>query len=152
MRAGGPGRGRGLPGLQGQAQEHRRNGCGDRPRSAPATQVIAVDTHVLVRLFVADDPPQARRARKLIERKGVVVAATVLLAAEWVLRAAYGSDRARIAEAFRRFLGLPRVSPDAPAVVAQALDAYDAGLDFADALHLASTPEADAFFESSSAS
>lgn len=108
--------------------------------------MIAIDTNVLVRLLVADDPAQARRARKLIERNDVVVAATVLLEAEWVLRSAYGFDRAQIEAAFRRFLGLPRVSPDSPAVVAQALDAYGAGLDFADALHLASTPDAHEFF------
>lgn len=108
--------------------------------------MIAIDTNVLVRLVVADDPAQARRARKLLEKNDVVVAATVLLEAEWVLRSAYGFEPAQIARAFRRFLGLPRVSPDSPAAVAQALDAYDAGLDFADALHLAATPDAEAFF------
>jgi predicted nucleic acid-binding protein len=41
---------------------------------------------------------------------------------------------------------LPQVAPDSPSAVAQALDAYDAGLDFADALHLAATPHAEAFF------
>ena len=108
--------------------------------------MIAIDTNVLVRLLVADDAAQALRARKLLERNDVVVAATVLLEAEWVLRSAYRFDRAQIEAAFRRFLGLPRVAPDCPAVVAQALDAYGAGLDFADALHLASTPDADSFF------
>ena len=108
--------------------------------------MIAIDTHVLVRLLVGDDARQARRARKLLESNDVVVATTVLLEAEWVLRSAYGFDRAQIAGAFRRFLGLPQVAPDSPAAVAQALDAYDAGLDFADALHLAATPEVDAFF------
>ena len=108
--------------------------------------MIAIDTNVLVRLVVADDPAQARRARKLVEKNEVVVATTVLLKAEWVLRSAYGFDRTQIAGAFRRFLGLPQVAPDAPAAIAQALDAYDAGLDFADALHLAATPQADSFF------
>jgi predicted nucleic acid-binding protein len=108
--------------------------------------VIAIDTHVLVRLVVGDDPRQARRARKLLENHDVVVATTVLLEAEWVLRSAYGFDRIQIAGAFRRFLGLPQVAPDSPAAVARALDAYDAGLDFADALHLAATPKAETFF------
>jgi predicted nucleic-acid-binding protein len=48
--------------------------------------VIAIDTHVLVRLFVGEDARQARRARKLLESNDVVVATTVLLEAEWVLR------------------------------------------------------------------
>ena len=108
--------------------------------------MIAIDTNVLVRLVVADDAEQARRARKLVEGNDVVVATTVLLESEWVLRSGYGFDRADISLAFRRFLGLPNVAPDAPAAVAAALDAYDAGLDFADALHLAAAPRAKAFF------
>ena len=70
----------------------------------------------------------------------------MLLESEWVLRSAYGFGRADIARAFRGFLGLPNVAPEAPAAVASALDAYDSGLDFADALHLAMTPRAKAFF------
>ena len=108
--------------------------------------MIAIDTNVLVRLVVADDAVQARRARKLVEGSEVVVATTVLLECEWVLRSAYGFGRADISRAFRGFLGLPNVVPDAPAAVAAALDAYEAGLDFADALHLASVPKAKAFF------
>jgi predicted nucleic-acid-binding protein len=108
--------------------------------------VIAIDTNVLVRYVVWDDAVQARRAGKLIEGNQVVVATTVLLESEWVLRSAYGFDRAGISLAFRRFLGLPNVSPEAAAAVEAALDSYDAGLDFADALHLASTPKASGFF------
>ena len=44
-----------------------------------AAQMIAIDTNVLVRLVVADDPAQARRARKLVEKNEVVVATTVLI-------------------------------------------------------------------------
>jgi predicted nucleic acid-binding protein len=108
--------------------------------------VIAIDTNVLVRLVVADDAAQARRAKRLVEKSQVSVPTTVLLEAEWVLRSAYGFAPAEIALALRRFLGLPNVSPDAPGVVAQALDAYEAGLDFADALHLASGPRISAFY------
>lgn len=107
--------------------------------------MIAIDTNVLVRLLVADDPGQARRAKVLVEKNDVVVATTVLLEAEWVLRSSYGFDSGEISAALRRFLGLRQVAPEAPAVVAQALDAYDAGLDFADALHLATTPKAGRF-------
>lgn len=108
--------------------------------------MIAIDTNVLVRYVVWDDADQARRAGRLIEGNQVVVATTVLLESEWVLRSAYGFDRAGISLAFRRFLGLPNVSPEATAAVEAALDSYDSGLDFADALHLASTPKAKEFF------
>lgn len=108
--------------------------------------MIAIDTNVLVRLLVADDPGQARRARRLVENSEVFVPASVVLEAEWVLRSAYGFGAAAISSAFRGFLGLANVTPQSPAILAQALDAYDAGLDFADALHLCSSHEATTFY------
>lgn len=108
--------------------------------------MIAIDTNVLVRLLVADDPEQASRARKLVAHNDVVIATTVLLECAWVLRATYGFHPAEIASAIRKVLGLPNVAPEAPVVVAHALDACDAGLDFADALHLAGVTKARTFF------
>ena len=108
--------------------------------------MIAIDTNLLLRYILRDDKAQFITAQALMSDQGWWISHTVLLEAEWVLRSAYRFDRAQIEAAFRRFLGLPRVSPDSPAVVAQALNAYGAGLDFADALHLASTPDAHAFF------
>ena len=108
--------------------------------------MIAIDTNVLVRLLVRDDPAQGRRARRLVESADVLACTSVLLEAEWVLRSAYGFEAAAISLAFRRFLGLPNITPDSPANLAQALDLYDAGLDFADALHLASAQKAAPFY------
>lgn len=107
--------------------------------------MIAIDTNVLVRLLVGDEPAQARRARRLVEKSEVFVCTSVLLETEWVLRSAYRFDADAISAAFRGFLGLPNVVPESPAALAQALDGYDAGLDFADALHLASAHAASAF-------
>jgi hypothetical protein len=45
--------------------------------------------------------------------------------------------RAAIADALRRLIDLDRLTVDHPTIAARALDAYDAGLDLADALHLA---------------
>ena len=55
--------------------------------------IIALDTNVVVRFLTNDDAIQARRARRLIEQNEVVIPLTVLLEAEWVLRAAYGFNR-----------------------------------------------------------
>jgi predicted nucleic-acid-binding protein len=99
--------------------------------------VIALDTNVIVRFLVNDDRAQAGRARALIARGGVLVGTTVLLEAEWVLRSAYGFPPADIQRFFRALLGLPGLATDDPNRMAQALDAYEAGFDFADALHLA---------------
>ena len=100
--------------------------------------MIAIDTNVLVRLVVCDDPDQTRRARNLMKRGDVLVGSTVLLESAWVLGSAYGLDRAKVSGAIRGVLGLEGVATDAPAAVAQALDWFDAGLDLADALHVAS--------------
>jgi predicted nucleic acid-binding protein len=108
--------------------------------------VIAIDTNVVVRLLTGDDPGQARRARALVEKSDVFLCTSVLLEAEWVLRSAYRFDAPAISAAFRAFLGLPNVSAEAADAVAHALDAYDAGLDFADALHLVSAHAASGFY------
>jgi predicted nucleic acid-binding protein len=68
-----------------------------------------------------------------------------MLESEWVLRSAYQFGPQAIAEGFTAFLGLPSVTvEDAPAV-ARALGWYGQGLDFADALHVASCEKAAAF-------
>ena len=57
----------------------------------------AVDTNVLVRALVQDDPVQARRALALLSHHQVFVPVTVILELEWVLRSRYGFAPAVIA-------------------------------------------------------
>lgn len=96
----------------------------------------AIDTNVVVRYLTGDHPTQSAKARALIEGAPAFVATTVMLESEWVLRSAYGYARDDVARALRAFAGLPTVTvADAPAV-ADALDLSEAGMDFADALHL----------------
>lgn len=107
--------------------------------------MIAVDTNVLVRLVVRDDDVQAGRAAALFEQNEIYVCKTVLLETEWVLRFSYGLDGAAILGALKGVVGLPHVSVEDSLAVAEALDLLEAGMDFADALHLASSREAAAF-------
>lgn len=106
--------------------------------------MIALDTNVVVRLLVDDHPEQTRRARRLIEARPVLVLPTVLLESEWVLRGAYRLVPGAIAAAFRKLLGVPGVAAENGAAMAQAIEWYERGLDFADALHLAMAREAEA--------
>jgi predicted nucleic acid-binding protein len=99
--------------------------------------MLAVDTNVVVRYVTNDDPTQAARARRLLEREDVFVSLTVLLETEWVLRGVYGVAQAEVLRALRGFAGLARVTVESPAQLAAALDWAERGLDFADALHLA---------------
>jgi len=107
--------------------------------------MIAVDTNILVRLLTNDDPGQARRAAKLMESDTIFIPKTVLLETEWVLRHAYGIEKTNIIEAFQKLLGLRNVSVEDPEITQQAVVWYESDLDFADALHLASSKRAEKF-------
>jgi predicted nucleic-acid-binding protein len=107
--------------------------------------VIAIDTNVVVRLLTNDDPAQAARAADLLARERVLVPKTVLLETERVLRYSYEIPQPVVLSAFRKLLGLPQVAAEDATAIARALELYEGGMDFADALHLASAREATAF-------
>ena len=107
--------------------------------------MVAVDTNVLVRFLTRDDPRQAARAAALLRSEQIWLAKSVLLETEWVLRALYGFAPDRVLEALQSLAGLPNVHLEDPPVVAGALEWSRQGLDFADALHLASRGPAQTF-------
>jgi predicted nucleic-acid-binding protein len=107
--------------------------------------MLAVDTNIVVRLLTADDPEQSLAARELVNGADIFVASTVLLETEWVLRSTYGFSPTRIAEKLQAFVGLPQLTLEAPDAVAAALNWMAAGMDFADALHLAAAERCEAF-------
>ena len=107
--------------------------------------MIAIETNIVVRLLVADDPTQTAQAAALVRDHPVLLLTSVLLETEWVLRSSYRVPRAAILEGLRRLVGLDQVTLDQPAVVAQALDRFAAGVDLADALHLAAAGAASEF-------
>jgi predicted nucleic-acid-binding protein len=93
---------------------------------------IAVDTNVLVRAVVRDDPKQAAIAAKTL-LKAEILAVGVLCLCEfaWVLRRAYGYRPSVIAAAIRELLKAGTVETNRLAVEA-GLAMLDAGGDFAD--------------------
>ncbi len=104
--------------------------------------MIAIDSNVLVRLVTRDDDAQAKRAAALFEREAIYVGKTVLLETEWVLRFSYELSRPVILNVLKNTVGLPQVTVEDSPAVAEALGLFEAGMDFADALHLASGREA----------
>ena len=110
-----------------------------------AANMIAIDTNVVVRILVADSPDQTARARALIEQTSVWVSATVILEAAWVLSSRYGFSPHRIADALTSLGGVPGVSFEKAEAILRAFDAVRAGLDFADAIHLALASDQTAF-------
>jgi predicted nucleic-acid-binding protein len=93
---------------------------------------ISVDTNVLVRAVVQDDPEQARRAAKILfDAKLIAVALPCLCEFVWVLRKVYTFQGAEAALAIRALLATDNVEVNRPAVEA-GLRVLDAGGDFAD--------------------
>ena len=106
--------------------------------------MTALDTNILVRVLTDDDPAQVQTARTLLASGDTfVVPVTVLLETGWVLEAIYEIEPPGVADGLRGFLGLPNVEVERPKHVAQALQWYEDGLDFADAVHLALSQTAD---------
>ncbi len=107
--------------------------------------MIALDTNVLVRLITRDDPLQAQAAAEVMRADALWLPKTVLLELVWVLGYTYGFDRLNITLAITKLLGLAHLRAEDAARVALAVRGYQQGMDFADALHLASSEEAAEF-------
>jgi predicted nucleic-acid-binding protein len=107
--------------------------------------MLAVDTNVIVRLLTLDEPRQAARARTAFARETIFLPKTVLLETEWVLRRLYGFDQNQIAAAFAALIALNNVRCEDLTAVTTALKWLSVGMDFADALHVASSGLAQRF-------
>ena len=109
----------------------------------------ALDTNVLARFFVDDDDDaQAAKQRPaavaaLSERAFVSV--MVLLDLEWVMRGFYELPTSDISRVLRGLAGIEHVTLEDRGAVLEAVDAFDKGLDFADALHLARSSRTSGF-------
>jgi len=107
--------------------------------------VRAVDTNIVIRLIVADDKQQTRKARAVFEAGDVFISLTVFLETEWVLRSGYGFAPDSVVAALTAVAGLSGVTVEEPALLALALEWVGEGMDFADALHLAKAAGCDMF-------
>lgn len=103
--------------------------------------MIALDTNVLARFFINDEEDREaakQRPAAITALSGkVFVPMSVILEFEWVMRGFYELPRKEIQRVFESLCGLANVQIENRVSVLAALDAYQNGLDFADALHLA---------------
>jgi predicted nucleic-acid-binding protein len=107
--------------------------------------VIAVDTNILAR-FYCDDPDDAEAARQrprarrvMLESAAIFVPLSVVLELEWVMRGFYNLPPAQFCAVVDHLLGMPHVTVERTQTLHQALAQHRSGLDFADALHWASS-------------
>jgi predicted nucleic-acid-binding protein len=107
--------------------------------------VISVDTNILARFYCEDpDDPEATRQRPvarriILESTALFVPLTVVLELEWVMRGFYEVEPASVCEAMAHLLGMPHVTVEHWEAVSDAVNLHRRGLDFADALHWASS-------------
>ncbi len=102
--------------------------------------MIALDTNILARLVTNDDPVKASQAVALIDTgNALFVPLTVTLELEWVLRGAYSLDKPAIVRSFEALLSVRNMNFERQSDIQQALQYYQSGFDFADALHHAGT-------------
>lgn len=100
--------------------------------------MTGLDTNVLVRYLTQDDAAQARRANALLAdaaAKGdrCFVGSVVLCELAWVLRGAYGFEKATILSVLERILATAQFTINEKDVARSALEDYRAGkADFAD--------------------
>lgn len=103
----------------------------------------ALDTNVLARLLLADDAAQLARVKTLMSQKQIFTAPiSVMLELVWVLEA-HDFDERDIVQAFNQLLALTNFKPANLAELRQALSWYSKGMDFADAVHLAMSDNAE---------
>ena len=113
--------------------------------------MIALDTNILARYYVVDaaDVESARQHAQVVKMLSgsdrFYVPKTVLLELEWVLRGFYDQARVDILRVFDHLMAMPKVRVEDESVVTAAIDTYRAGLDFADALHHASSHNCERF-------
>ena len=108
--------------------------------------MIALDTNILSRYLLDDEPAQARAARRLLAdaKAEYWIPVTVVLELAWVLRKS-DAPRAVIMDRLRDLLSLRNVRAQNADLVFQALRWAAQGMDLADALHLVLSGKADRF-------
>jgi predicted nucleic-acid-binding protein len=110
--------------------------------------VIALDTNVLVRFLVEDDPEQSRQAKAMLRRaiagnSPCFVSEVVVCEVVWVLGTSYQVGREEIARVLRQLLRARHLTFIAAERLSRALNAFESGRgDFADYLILETAREA----------
>jgi len=104
--------------------------------------VPALDTNVLVRFLVGDDPDQYDIAKHYIHTivppDTLFISLPVALELEWVLRSRYQRDKGTILNVFNGLLESREIEFQEEATIERALSLYtEHAADFADCMHLA---------------
>ena len=101
--------------------------------------MIALDTHILARLLLKDDSAQFKLAKELLAGEAVFTVPTTVMLELILVLGTEDFTSAQMLQSLRTLLGLLNFKPKSFEALCQALRWYGAGMDFGDALHLASS-------------
>ena len=101
--------------------------------------MISIDTNILLRYLLKDDPALFPRALDIIAANDCFVSRAALTEVVYTLESYYRSSRAKIGRALDALLSLQRVSIEDGAVTERAVSWYKGGMDFGDAMIAASS-------------
>ncbi|MBJ7355696.1 MAG: type II toxin-antitoxin system VapC family toxin [Thermoleophilaceae bacterium] len=105
--------------------------------------MIGIDTNVLLRLLLDDDPSQVRRAKQVAESaeaagQPLFVNDVVLAETVWTLGSRYDATKPELIETLRSLLDNARLAFENRAVLSEAVTGYErSSADFADCLIVA---------------
>ena len=102
----------------------------------------AVDTNIIIRLIMKDDPEQFAVAAALFA-EGFVIPTTVLMESGWVLRSRYRMPRGEIADQLLTLVDTQGVIVADEALIRWALETYRNEGDLGDLLHVTASKGAD---------
>ena len=96
--------------------------------------MISIDTNVVLRYLLKDDPALSPRALEIIATNDCFVTRAALTEVVYTLESYYRSPRVDIGRALDALLSLARVSIEDRAATERAATWYKAGMDFGDAM------------------
>jgi predicted nucleic-acid-binding protein len=99
--------------------------------------VIAIDTNILIRVIISDEPAEAAQAKRLMSNNVCYVTRSVVQEVVWVLGRSYRLKREQIAAVVDGLIASEHVVLEDEPSLFQAVLWFRQGFDFADALHLA---------------
>jgi predicted nucleic-acid-binding protein len=95
-----------------------------------------IDTNILVRILLRDDPLRLVEIDALVDGGGLFVPLTVLIETEWVLRAVYKLNRERVNSVLFGLTRIAGIAFEDHARVVWACERHADGADFADMIHV----------------
>lgn len=104
----------------------------------------SVDTNVVARFLLGDDPVQSPIAQRIFA-EGVFVSLTVLLETNWLLASRYRYDKSDVIGMFQILRSHRAVRIEAEEWLDWMLEQFNGGSDFADLVHLVASRHHESF-------